>query len=51
MKIHCFTFDTLPTPESKNFVECGGAIIVCWIKSDSKSDAENIAKKYIQSDG
>ncbi len=51
MKIHCLTFEVSPAPYSNHFEESGGAIINCWIKSNSKDEAELTAKEYIQSEG
>ena len=48
MKIYYFLFEVAP---DEHFKESGGAFVNCWIRSDSKREAERIAKGAIRNDG
>jgi hypothetical protein len=48
VKIYYFLFEVAP---DEHFKESGGAFVNCWIRSDSKREAERIAKRAIRNDG
>ena len=48
MKIYYFLFEVAP---DEHFKESGGAFVNCWVRSDSKREAERIAVGAIRNDG
>jgi len=48
VKIYYFLFEVAP---DEHFKEAGGAFVNCWVRSDSKREAEGIAKGAIRNDG
>ena len=47
MKIYYFLFEVVP---DEHFKESGGAFVNCWVRSDSKREAERIAVGAIRND-
>jgi hypothetical protein len=51
MSIYHFMFSAKPLPNNPESEECGGAYINCWISSDDRDDAFNIAGEYCDNEG
>lgn len=48
MPMYYFLFDVRPTSAHPNFTKYGGALVACWIERDIQSQAETIARIWIE---
>ncbi len=51
MATHFFTFLAVPTPDAKEYEQAGGAYVNCWIRADSRDEAEKSASALIKDYG
>ena len=51
MAMYFFTFLSQPTPNAQEFAESGGAYVNCWIRNDSRDDAQARAAELIRDYG
>lgn len=51
MTTYFFTFLAAPTPEAQEYEQAGGAYVNCWIRSDSRDQAEARAATLIEDYG
>ncbi len=51
MRIFYVQFEAVPLPESREFEQCGGAYVNCWLKADSEAHAANLASASVREAG
>lgn len=51
MNIYYFRFEAVPASNAKDFNDCGGAMINCWIKEESGERASIKASSHIINNG
>ncbi len=48
MSIFYIQYECIPSPESEDYAEYGGAFISCWLKTNSIENAKLLAEKSIK---
>ena len=51
MAMHFFTFRSEPTPNAQEYAEFEGAYVNCWIRNDSREEAQARAAELIRDYG